>query len=278
MNEQERNQLVIREFTRIFKNEHHVDGVDHLVDTKNFTHHFRESVSPGYEGLKQVGRRMTRAFPDVVVTEEDLISSGDRVVERSSAVGTHMGALIGEKPTAKIVRWSEIFIYRVQDEKIQELWVEISMIELMQQIGALRGGTDRTYRSNTSHALNGREGTMAKSLEVVQQYREAVGRGDFRAARKLVRDDLSFHGPIDRFDKPEPLFEALKKLLPIVERIEVRKVFVDESDVCLLYDMVTKSSGTEPIAEWFKVCDDKIASIRAMFDARPFVDLDTSRQ
>lgn len=32
--EEERNKQVIREFTRIFKNEHNVDGVAHLFDTR----------------------------------------------------------------------------------------------------------------------------------------------------------------------------------------------------------------------------------------------------
>jgi len=119
---------------------------------------------------------------------------------------------------------------------------------------------------------------MANALEVIQKYQEATGKGDFVTARKLVHDDLAFHGPIDRFDKPEPLFEALKTLLPIVERIEVRKVFVDGNDVCVLYDMVTKTSGTELIVEWFKVRDDKIASIRVVFDARPFAGLHAGRK
>jgi predicted ester cyclase len=51
---------------------------------------------------------MNGAFPDVVVKEEDLIASGDRVVERSSAVATHKGAMMGEQPTNKRVAWSEI--------------------------------------------------------------------------------------------------------------------------------------------------------------------------
>jgi predicted ester cyclase len=57
-----------------------------------------------------------------VVTEEDLICSGDRVVERSSVIGTYKGTMMGEKPTGRPAAWSEIFIYRVQDGKIKELW------------------------------------------------------------------------------------------------------------------------------------------------------------
>jgi predicted ester cyclase len=134
--QEERNKEVVRQFTRIFKNEHKVDGIVDLFD-KHFTHHFRAPLPPGLDGFQQVGRMMNGAFPDVVVTEEDLIAGGDKVVERSSAVATHKGSLMGEKPTNKRIHWSEIHIYRLQDGKICEHWVEMAMMELLQQIGAL---------------------------------------------------------------------------------------------------------------------------------------------
>ena len=134
--QEEKNKLVIRGFTRIFKNEHNVDGVGHFFDT-NFVHHFRAPLPTGFQGLRQVGIMMNGAFPDVVVQEEDLIASGDRVVERSSAAATNKGSMMGEPPTNKRVAWSEIHIYRLKDGKVCEHWAEIAMIELLQQIGVL---------------------------------------------------------------------------------------------------------------------------------------------
>jgi predicted ester cyclase len=134
--QEERNRKVVREFIRVFKNERNLDGVAQLFDDR-FVHHFRMPLPAGLEGLKQVGRMMHGAFPDLVVTEEDLIASGDKVVERSSAAGTHKGPMMGELPTNKKAYWSEIFIYRLVDGKIVELWVEGSTLELFQQIGAL---------------------------------------------------------------------------------------------------------------------------------------------
>src|ERR1700730_19177688 len=134
--QEEKNKQVIREFTRIFKNEHNVDGVGHLFD-KKFVHHFRGPMPAGFEGLRQIGIMMNGAFPDVVVTEEDLIASGDKVVERSSAVATHKGAMMGAPPTHKTIRWSEIHIYRIRDSKIVEHWAEIAMMELLEQVGGL---------------------------------------------------------------------------------------------------------------------------------------------
>lgn len=134
--QEERNKEVVREFTRVFKNEHNVDGIVRLFD-KDFTHHFRAPLPPGLAGFQQVGRMMNGAFPDVVVTEEDLIAGGDKVVERSSAVATHKGSLMGEAPTNKRIHWTEIHIYRLRDGKICEHWVEMAMMELLQQIGSL---------------------------------------------------------------------------------------------------------------------------------------------
>jgi hypothetical protein len=112
---------------------------------------------------------------------------------------------------------------------------------------------------------------MTTPLEVTQAFKAALGKGDIATARKLMHDDMTFHGPLDQFDRPEPYLEALQKLGPIVERIEVRKLFADGEDVCMLYDMVTRSpAGSAFIAEWLKVKAGRIAAIRTVFDARPF--------
>ena len=57
---------------------------------------------------------------------------------------------------------------------------------------------------------------MANASKIVSDYQQALGKGDFAAARKLVHDNLLFQGPIDTFHSPEPYFEALKKLHPII--------------------------------------------------------------
>lgn len=112
---------------------------------------------------------------------------------------------------------------------------------------------------------------MANASRIVSDYQLAIGKGDFNSARKLLRDNLSFYGPIDTFHSPDPYLESLKKLHHIIERIDVKRVFADGNDVCVLYDMVTNTpAGTAFIAEWYRVEGDQIAEIRVVFDARPF--------
>jgi hypothetical protein len=115
---------------------------------------------------------------------------------------------------------------------------------------------------------------MAKAADIVQGFMGAMGKGDFVAARKFLDSNLSFQGPIETLHQADPYLESLKKLHHIVERVDVKKMFVDGDDVCLLYDMVTKTpAGTAFIAEWHHVTGDKISAIRVVFDARPFASM-----
>lgn len=107
--------------------------------------------------------------------------------------------------------------------------------------------------------------------EIVQSYQMALGKGDFATARTFMRDDMSFQGPFDTFNSADDYLGALKQLATIVQRIDLKKVFVDGDDVCVLYDMVTNTpAGTAFIAEWYHVEGGTIASLRAVFDGRPF--------
>ena len=112
---------------------------------------------------------------------------------------------------------------------------------------------------------------MANAGQVVQGFMSVIGKGDFASARKFLHDNLSFRGPIDSFEKPEPYLQAMEKLNKMVERVDMRKMFIDGNDVCLLYDLVTKTPvGTAFVCEWYKVKGEKIGEIRTLFDARPF--------
>ena len=112
---------------------------------------------------------------------------------------------------------------------------------------------------------------MPNAAETVQAFMRAMERSEFAVARKYLADDLSFQGPIETFSAPEPYLESLKRLHHIIERVNVKRMFADGEDVCLLYDMVTNTpAGTAFIAEWHQVKGGKIRAIRVVFDARPF--------
>jgi hypothetical protein len=113
--------------------------------------------------------------------------------------------------------------------------------------------------------------TNTSASEIVESYRVALSEGDFASARNLMQGKMIFEGPLDTFNKADDYLEANKKLSSIIQRVDLKKVFVDGEDVCVLYEMVTNTpAGTAFIAEWYQVRGGKIAYIRAVFDARPF--------
>ena len=105
---------------------------------------------------------------------------------------------------------------------------------------------------------------------VVAQYFAAFRSGDFATARRLLKDDLSFNGPIDTFNNADDLIKSLSGLAPIVKGIQNEKVVADGDDVATFYDMLTPM-GSARIAEWHHVRDGKIDAIKVYFDPRPFV-------
>jgi predicted ester cyclase len=134
----ENNKAAVREFTKVFKNEHNVNGVDHLF-AHDFKHNFRVSVSPGLQGYKEIGTVMNTAFPDVVVTEDRLVADENFVVEMSHAIANNTGPYMQYPATNKRITWTEIHVYKFNKEgKIIEHWIEMSMLELLMQINAAK--------------------------------------------------------------------------------------------------------------------------------------------
>jgi SnoaL-like domain len=112
---------------------------------------------------------------------------------------------------------------------------------------------------------------MADAFAIVQEYMTHLRSKDLARQRELLSDDLSFEGPFDTFTRADDYHDAVSHLIPMIDDIVTKKIFVDDSDVCVIYDMVTSTPvGTAPIVEWHTVQGDKISAIRAYFDARPW--------
>ena len=101
---------------------------------------------------------------------------------------------------------------------------------------------------------------MSKTADIVNGYQHALGQGDIAGARKLLSDKLSFRGPFDSFEAPEPYLEALKKLHPMVKGVKVHKLFVDESDACLLYGDRKHSVVIESLRHHLSLFDEETNS------------------
>jgi steroid delta-isomerase-like uncharacterized protein len=123
-------------------NTHDPDLVDRFV-AEDYVNH-NAFVADGREANRQFWAVFFTGLPDVSVTMEDLVISGDRVVGRFSYRGTHTGDLMGIPATGKPVEMRSIDIWRVQNGMFVEHWDELNLMQMFQQIGALPplGGPD----------------------------------------------------------------------------------------------------------------------------------------
>ncbi|QDV33757.1 ester cyclase [Tautonia plasticadhaerens] len=78
---------------------------------------------------------VSRAFPDVHITLDELIAEGDKVVARWTFNGTHLGNFQDIPATGKSVIWTGIDIYTVRDGRITSHERKSDMLGLMQQLG-----------------------------------------------------------------------------------------------------------------------------------------------
>jgi hypothetical protein len=114
---------------------------------------------------------------------------------------------------------------------------------------------------------------MAEAKQVAEGFFDAWTGKDFERARGLLHDDVSFEGPIDRFSDADSYLASLRRLSGIVTGAEKQKVFVDDEDVCVIYDLKTAPVPSSRTCEWYRVRDGRIASVSVVFDARPFAPL-----
>ena len=104
--------------------------------------------------------------------------------------------------------------------------------------------------------------------EAVMSYIKAMGDRDYAAARNYLSDNVRVKGPAgETFRSPD---EFLKMMEQQRGKYDIKKVFVDGCDVCLLYDFVTPNVTTF-FCSWYQLKDGKISSIQTVFDPRAFV-------
>lgn len=126
------------EMTRVMCEEVYGKGKTELIP---------QLVSDNYVGHDPIRGRMDRAttetdvktyrraFPDLTMQAIDIFESGDKVMLRWRATGTHKGELFGAQPTNRKVTVEGISESRIVNGKIQESWAHWDTLGLLRQIG-----------------------------------------------------------------------------------------------------------------------------------------------
>lgn len=99
-------------------------------------HEETPGLAPTKDGVLEFFRMYRAAFPDLRMDPEDVLASGDKVVARVRATGTHEGELMGLAATGKSVDVQLIDIMRFDENGlVAEHWGVVDMLAMMQQLG-----------------------------------------------------------------------------------------------------------------------------------------------
>lgn len=101
--------------------------------------------------------------------------------------------------------------------------------------------------------------------ETVLTFIDALNNEDFALVRKCLRDDMVFDGVLGHRDGADAYVKDMEKMK---FKYDIQKAFVDGKDVCLLYD-IDMGGKTIFTCGWYQVHDDKIKSLKVVFDPRP---------
>lgn len=106
-----------------------------------------------------------------------------------------------------------------------------------------------------------------RARETVMSYIRALDSNDYDRAATFISDEVRIIGPAgESFGKPRDFTEMLARFKG---RYDLQRAFVDEDEVCLLYDYHT-SGVTVYMSSWYKVRNGKIEFIRTVFDPSAF--------
>jgi hypothetical protein len=98
-------------------------------------------------------------------------------------------------------------------------------------------------------------------------YVDACGRRDLDTVARLLAPELEFVGVSRTVRGAEPFLDVLRSLGPVWVRSDVKKVFIDGDEACVLYDLVTDTpAGAVPCVEWLRIEGGRIRWAKLLFD------------
>jgi len=112
-------------------------GVLNEVFAPNFVEHQDGFVPPNVEGVKGAIVSLRTAAPDLKLTIEEIIASGEKTWARITGRGTHRGPFMGRPATGRPFAITVIDICRFENGKIVEHWGVADRLSMMAQLGLL---------------------------------------------------------------------------------------------------------------------------------------------
>ena len=118
-----------------------IDGFGRLLADDFVEHEALPGLAPTKDGVVNFFRMYVAAFPDLRMVPDDVFQSGDKIVARVRASGTHKGEFIGIPPTGKRFETKLIDIIRFGGDGLaHEHWGIFDQLTMLQQLGVIPSG------------------------------------------------------------------------------------------------------------------------------------------
>ena len=132
----EANKALVRRFFAEVWSKGRTELAKEMVADGYVSHNKLEIEVMGPAGIQRAVTEQRSAFPDLETTIEDLIAEADKVVVRATDRGTFTGAFMGMTPTGNRFTVTWIDIFRIEDGKLREAWLEIDTADFRRQLQA----------------------------------------------------------------------------------------------------------------------------------------------
>lgn len=115
---------------------------------------------------------------------------------------------------------------------------------------------------------------MDKPLDVVKKFYDITNNKKGEGLETILTEDMVFIGPLMKTSGAKEYIKSTIQLIQMHRATRMLKQFVNEDDVCSLYEMdIATPAGkilTLEIADWILVKDGKVAKQKIYYDSAEF--------
>jgi len=126
------NKDLVRDYLRAF-NEQDRDSLSELL-AEGVVEYGSHEERREFDEIMEYLEALFQTFPDYSGTTDEMVAEDDLVVVRYTARGTHEGEYRDVEPTGNNVEWTGMGMYRIDDDKIAEIWLEEDRSGLLEQL------------------------------------------------------------------------------------------------------------------------------------------------
>ena len=132
----EANKKIVHQFGEAV-NTNNYDALDEIV-TANFIRHSQATPNIKFRSLeefKQFAKVSSESMPDMKGEIEMMVAEGDFVAIYATFTGTQKGPMGPFPATDKTMQSKTMAIFRLENGKIAELWIEWDNLAMLNQLG-----------------------------------------------------------------------------------------------------------------------------------------------